>query len=144
MPQTPADPASTPASQGPAYRMAAMLIGIGIGHFAAPAPFDTIVPAELPGPARFYTYASGVAEVGIGAGLLVPRTRRAAALAAIALFLAVYPANINMVRLWWDKGWPARIAALARLPFQFPMIARAVRIRRAAPRARSAPAALPG
>lgn len=126
----------TPApkqSQGPAYRMAAMLIGIGVGHFAAPKPFDTIVPAELPGSPRFYTYASGVAEVGIGAMLLAPRTRRAGALAAIALFLAVYPANINMVRLWWDKGWPARIVALARLPFQFPMIVQAVKIRRNAP-----------
>lgn len=130
MPQTSAEP----ASQTPAYRMAAMLIGIGIGHFAAPKPFDTIVPPELPGSPRFYTYASGVAEVGVGAMLLAPRTRRAGALAAVALFLAVYPANINMVRMWWDKGWPARIAALARLPFQFPMIAQAIKIRRNAPR----------
>lgn len=121
------------ASQKPAYRMAAMLIGIGVGHFAAPKPFDTIVPAELPGSPRFYTYASGVAEVGVGAMLLAPRTRRAGALAAIALFLAVYPANINMVRLWWDKPLPMRIAALARLPLQFPMIIQAVRIRRNAP-----------
>lgn len=130
MPQTPAEP----ASQTPAYRMAAMLIGIGVGHFLAPKPFDTIVPAELPGSPRFYTHASGVAEVGIGAMLLVPRTRRLGALAAVALYLAVYPANINMVRLWWDKGWPARIVALARLPFQFPMIVNALRVRRNAPR----------
>jgi uncharacterized membrane protein len=113
--------------------MAAMLIGIGAGHFAAPKPFDTIVPAELPGSPRFYTYASGVAEVGIGAMLLAPRTRRTGALAAIVLFLAVYPANINMVRLWWDKGWPARIAALSRLPFQVPMVVQAIKIRRNAP-----------
>jgi uncharacterized membrane protein len=134
MPQTSAEP----VSQTPAYRMAAMLIGIGVGHFVAPKPFDTIVPAELPGNPRFYTYASGVAEVGVGAMLLAPRTRRAGALAAVALFLAVYPANINMVRMWWDKGWPARIAAMARLPFQFPMIARAIKIRRAAPQVRAA------
>ena len=134
MSQTPVE--ST--SQKPAYKMAAMLIGIGVGHFVAPKPFDTIVPAELPGSPRFYTYASGVAEVGVGALLLAPRTRRFGAAAAVALFLAVYPANINMVRLWWDKGWPARIAAMARLPFQFPMIARAIRIRRAAPPARAA------
>ena len=132
---TPADP----VSQRPAYRMAAMLIGIGIGHFAAPKPFDTIVPAELPGSPRFYTYASGVAEVGVGTMLLVPNTRRAGALAAVALFLAVFPANVNMVRLWWNKPgpqkWPMRIAALARLPFQVPMIVQALRIRRNAPRA---------
>ena len=133
MSQTPVEP----ASQTPAYKMAAMLIGIGVGHFLAPKPFDTIVPAELPGSPRFYTYASGVAEVGVGALLLAPRTRRFGAAAAVALFLAVYPANINMVRLWWDKGWPARIAAMARLPFQFPMIIRAIKIRRAAPPARA-------
>ena len=131
------------ASQRPAYRMAAMLIGIGVGHFVAPKPFDTIVPAELPGSARFYTLASGVAEVGVGAGLLLPRTRRASALAAVALFLAVFPANINMVRLWKNKPLPMRIAALARLPLQVPMIVAAFKVRKAAPLARSARAALP-
>lgn len=137
MPQTPPQTENQTASQVPAYRMAAMLIGIGVGHFLAPKPFNTIVPAELPGSPRFYTYASGVAEVGVGAMLLAPRTRRTGALAAMALFLAVYPANINMVRLWWNKPgaqkWPARIGALARLPLQVPMIATAVKIRRNAP-----------
>ena len=69
----------------------------------APKPFDSIVPAELPGSARFYTYASGVAELATAALLLAPRTRRLGALAAVALFIAVFPANVNMVRLWWDK-----------------------------------------
>jgi uncharacterized membrane protein len=100
----------------------------------APKPFDTIVPTELPGGPRFYTHASGVAEVATGALLLVPRTRRLGAAAAVALFLAVYPANINMVRLWWSKGWPARIAALGRLPLQAPMVLQAVKAYRNAPR----------
>ena len=129
---------STGASQRPAYKMATMLIGIGILHFAAPKPFDTIVPEELPGSPRFYTYASGVAEVGVGALLLAPRTRRLGATAAIALYLAVWPANWNMVRLWWGKPWPMRIAAIARLPFQIPMITSALKVRKAAPPARSA------
>ncbi|ETB53848.1 membrane protein, partial [Mycobacterium avium 10-5560] len=58
------------------------------------------------------------------------RTRRAAALAAAILFVGVFPGNLNMVRLWWDKPWPMRIAALARLPLQIPMITTALRIRR--------------
>jgi uncharacterized membrane protein len=124
----------TGASQLPAYRMGAMLIGMGITHLVAPKPFDHIVPAELPGDARFYTYASGVVEVGIGTMLVIPKTRRAGALAAIALFLAVFPANLNMVRLWRDKPLPMRIVAIARLPLQIPMITRALAIRRAAPR----------
>lgn len=113
-----------------AYRVAAMLLGIGTLHFVAPKPFDTIVPAELPGDARLYTYGSGVVEVAVGALLLPRRTRRFAALAAAALFIGVFPANVNMCRLWWSKPWPMRIAALARLPLQIPMITTALKIRR--------------
>jgi uncharacterized membrane protein len=118
------------ASQAPAYRIAALLLGVGTTHFLAPKPFDDIIPAELPGSPRFYTYASGVAEVLIGALLLPRRTRRAAALAAAGLFVAVFPGNVNMVRLWWDKPWPMRIAALVRLPLQIPMITEALKVSR--------------
>jgi len=118
------------ASQRGAYRIAALLLGVGTVHFLAPKPFDDIIPAELPGSPRFYTYASGAAEVVIGALLLVPRTRRNAALAAAALFLAVFPGNLNMVRLWWDKPWPMRVIALGRLPLQIPMITEALKVRR--------------
>ncbi|MGV0626466.1 DoxX family protein [Mycolicibacter minnesotensis] len=104
-----------------------MLLGVGVTHFAWPKPFDSIVPAELPGSQRFYTYASGVAEVGIGALLLVPRTRRPAGLAAALLFLAVYPGNLNSVRLFWAKPW-LRAATIARLPLQIPMITVALRV----------------
>jgi uncharacterized membrane protein len=116
------------ASAKPAHRMGAMMLGMGVLHFAAPKPFDAIVPAELPGSQRFYTYASGVAELGTGALLLAPRTRRIGALAAVALFIAVFPANVNQVRLWKDKPLPIRIGAIARLPLQMPMIAIALKI----------------
>ena len=86
-----------------AYRLAALLLGVGTLHFVTPKSFDDIVPTELPGSQRFYTYASGVAELTTGALLLARRTRRMGALAAIAVFLGVYPANFNMVRLWKDK-----------------------------------------
>jgi uncharacterized membrane protein len=118
------------ASQAPAYRIAALLISVGTTHFLAPKSFDAVVPAELPGNPRLYTYASGAAEVTTGALLLARRTRRVAALAAAVLFIAVFPANINMVRLWWDKPWPMRVAALARLPLQIPMIREALKARR--------------
>ncbi|WP_197374109.1 DoxX family protein [Mycolicibacterium baixiangningiae] len=113
-----------------ATRMAAMLAGIGTLHFIAPKPFDGIIPAELPGSPRFYTYASGVLELGVAAALAAPRTRKAGALAAIVLYVAVFPGNVNMVRLWWDKPWPMRIVALARLPLQVPMITQALKIYR--------------
>lgn len=99
-------------------------------HFVAPKPFDSIIPAELPGSPRFYTYASGVAELGVAAALVAPQTRKLGAAAAVALFLAVWPGNINMVRLWWDKPLPMRAIAIARLPLQVPMVVEAVKIYR--------------
>ncbi|HEX4394350.1 MAG TPA: hypothetical protein VH084_22845 [Mycobacterium sp.] len=120
------------ASQTLAYRLAALLLGVGTLHFVAPKPFDGIIPVELPGSPRFYTYASGVAEVGIGTALLVRSTRRLAALAAAALFVAVFPGNVNMCRLWWGKPWPMRIVSLARLPLQIPMVTAALKVARSA------------
>ncbi|WP_084031268.1 hypothetical protein BB736_009835 [Mycobacterium avium subsp. hominissuis] len=122
--------AARDATELAAYRVAAMLLGVGTLHFLAPKPFDSIIPAELPGSPGLYTYGSGVAELTVGALLVPRRTRRVAALAAAILFIGVFPGNLNMVRLWWDKPWPMRIAALARLPLQIPMITTALRIRR--------------
>jgi len=115
-----------------ALRLGVMLLGVGATHFLAPKPFDTIVPAELPGSPRFYTYASGVAELATGALLLAPPTRRPAGLAAALLIASVFPANVNMVRLWWDRPWPWRIAAIARLPLQIPMVTQALKVWRSA------------
>lgn len=117
-----------------AHLMGAGLVGMGILHFVAPKPFDDIIPAELPGSARFYTYASGVGEVATGALLLVPKTRRLGALAAIALYISVFPGNLNMCRLWKDKPLLMRIGAIARLPLQIPMITEAFKIYRTTPR----------
>lgn len=103
---------------------------MGVAHFVLPKPFDAIVPAELPGKARAYTQASGLAEIVTGALMLWPRSRRGAGLGAAALFLAVFPANVNCVRLFWAKPW-LRAAMIARLPLQIPMIAVALRVWRA-------------
>ena len=108
--------------------MGAGLIGMGLLHFAAPKGFDAIIPPELPVPPRTLTYASGVAALLIGAGLVQPRTQRLSALAAAGLFVAVFPANLHTVRVVADKPLPTRLVALARLPLQVPMIVGAWRI----------------
>jgi uncharacterized membrane protein len=118
------------AKPTPAYRLAALLLGSGVAHFAMPKPYDTIVPAELPGSQRFYTYASGVAELAAGALLLSPRTRKLGALSAIAVFVGVFPANLNLVRLWKQKPLFMRLGAIARLPLQVPMITEALKVYR--------------
>lgn len=107
-----------------------LLGGSGAVHLARPAVFDPIVPRSLPGPARAYTYASGVAELGIAGMLAVPRTRRFAGVAAAALFVAVFPANIRMAGLWSERGRAGRAITLGRLPLQAVLIAQAVHVAR--------------
>ena len=102
----------------------------GVMHFVNPGFFDAIVPPWLPPDQRFWTYASGVAEVLIGPLVLLPRTRRIGALAAIALFIAVYPANIYMAWDWRGRSARERFVAHARLPFQFLFVWMAWRIAR--------------
>lgn len=103
----------------------------GVMHFANPKFFDAIVPPALPPNQRFWTYASGVAELVVGPMLLVSRWRRIAAVAAIALFLAVYPANLYMAWDWRDRSLGERLIAYARLPLQFVLIGLAWRVLRA-------------
>jgi uncharacterized membrane protein len=121
-------PGSTADGSRQAYLMGAGLIAMGILHFVTPKGFDSIIPDEIPLPKRAITYGSGVAELAIGAGLLAPRTRKLSALAAVALFVAVYPANLNTVRVVKDKSLATRLVAIARLPMQVPMITTAWRV----------------
>jgi uncharacterized membrane protein len=73
---------------------------------------------------REFVYLSGVFEVLFGLGLLWRKTRGAAGLGLIALFLAVLPANINMaVHDIQPAGFHIPAFALwARLPFQLVLI----------------------
>jgi uncharacterized membrane protein len=125
-------PASDPTSRI-AVIMGAAVTAAGITHFAAPEFFDEIVPPWLPPSPRFWTYASGVAEVIIGPALIWRRTRRRAALAAVALFIAVYPANLYMAWDWRDRELSERIVSWIRLPFQFVFIWLAVVVVRGTP-----------
>ncbi|WP_033214962.1 DoxX family protein [Kitasatospora phosalacinea] len=118
------------ASDRSARLLGGLLLTAGIAHFAAPKPFDAIVPRSLPGSPRTWTRVSGVAELAVGAAVLHPRSRRTGGLAAVGLFAAVFPANVKMAYDWRHRPAPQRAAALARLPLQAPLIAWAVRVAR--------------
>ncbi len=75
--------------------LAISIITVGITHFANPAPFVKIMPPQLPYPLEL-VYISGFFEVLGGVGLLIPWVSVAAAWGLVALFIAVFPANINM------------------------------------------------
>jgi uncharacterized membrane protein len=111
----------------PALRMvlALLMIAVGVTHFANPAPFVRIVPSPLPAPLAL-VYISGFFEVLGGAGLLVPLVRRQAACGLIALYVAVFPANLNMAlsHISLEVGHPIPTLLLwLRLPLQAVLIA---------------------
>ena len=79
----------------PHVRLGAFFLFAGTMHFLKPRPYVAIVPDALPRK-REIVFASGVAELAGGAGVLVPRTRRLAGWWLIATLLAIFPANVNM------------------------------------------------
>jgi uncharacterized membrane protein len=120
-------------SQAAAIRLAVLLGGAGVLHFVTPNFFDMQVPRQLPGSARTYTQASGVAELAVAAALAVPRTRKIGGGLAAVLFVAVFPANIDLARrvVTDDKSSPlVKAALLARLPLQIPLVTEALKARR--------------
>ena len=100
------------------------MIAAGAMHFIAPKAYIRIVPRWLPRP-DLIVVVSGICEVLGGAGLLVPLTRRCAAWGLVALFVAIFPANVNMAVNhigFGRKPWPAWVL-WGRLPLQAVLVA---------------------
>ena len=70
-------------------------IWIGCDHFIRPEIFDLIVPNYLWFP-RFWTIASGVFEILLGIGIMLPPCRRSTARFLTVFLVCVYLANLNM------------------------------------------------
>ena len=106
------------------WLLTVFMVGAGINHFINPAPYIGMVPAALPRP-ELLVQISGVAEILGGLGLILPQTRRLTAWCLIALFVAVFPANLNMALNHLPLGTtPVPTWALwARLPLQLVLIA---------------------
>ena len=71
------------------------LVVSGIVHLARPAVFIPLLPPPLP-QASWFIVVTGLPELLGAAGLLLPRTRRAAALALAAYMVVIFPANVHV------------------------------------------------
>jgi uncharacterized membrane protein len=90
----------------------------GVMHFVIPDTYESIVPRSLPR-RRELVYASGVAEIAGGVGVMNPRTRRLASWWSVATLVAVFPANVNMALNADRYEVPGGAVALwLRLPVQ--------------------------
>jgi uncharacterized membrane protein len=103
---------------GPVFVIAGAL------HFVMPRVYRRIMPPYVPAPMAM-VYASGVAEIAGGVGLMVPARRRIAGWWLIATLIAVFPANLHMALHPDDyREIPGGAPALwARLPLQAVFIA---------------------
>jgi uncharacterized membrane protein len=110
------------------YLLAGVLAGAAATHFTHPRFYDRMVPRVLPGPPRAYTWGSGLAELAVAGTLVSPRTRRRGGLVAAALFVGVFPANVQMALD--ATGSRDRFLTYARLPLQVPLVAWAWRVSR--------------
>jgi uncharacterized membrane protein len=75
--------------------LAICIIVVGVMHFVVSDSFVKIVPDYLPYHLGL-VYVSGFFEILGGIGILVPPVSQAAAWGLLILFIAVFPANINM------------------------------------------------
>jgi len=80
-----------------AWLLAVLLLVIGVAHLVTPGRVEPLVPEWWPAK-RLTVYASGVAEVVIGIGLLVPATRPWAAGVAVLMFLAYTLVHLDDLR----------------------------------------------
>ena len=100
-----------------------MYVNVGVQHFTDTAWFEPIVPAVLGDP-TIWVLITGVIEIAIGIGLIIPQTRWYAGLTSAAFLVAVYWANLNM----WVNDLPiggqsyANIWHVLRLIAQIGMI----------------------
>lgn len=95
--------------------------GAGVNHFINPGFYVMIMPPWLPWHKEL-VFISGIAEILCALILLFPVSRRFGAWGIIALLIAVFPANIQMLLDYKKDNNPLLWIAVLRLPIQLLLI----------------------
>ncbi len=117
-------------SDGWALALSAVLAGAGAVHLVAPSLYDNVVPHALPGSRTGWTVASGIAEFACAVLVSNRSTRRTGATLTAVLFVAIFPANVQMAADWRHRPGVDPLIAYARLPLQALLVAWALHVRR--------------
>ena len=99
-----------------------LFIAAGANHFRDPKFYVAIMPPYLPWH-HALVMVSGVAEILLGVGLLIPKTSVYSAWGLILLLIAVFPANIHMAIHPDLFSQIPSVALWLRLPLQAVLIA---------------------
>ena len=103
------------------YIMALAYVVAGITHFVNPMMYKKIMPPWLP-----YHFAlifiSGVCEIVFGLMLIPESTRHLGAWLIVAMLVAIFPANIQMMINFRNKHNSYLWLAIVRLPLQILLI----------------------
>ena len=103
--------------------LAVMLCFTAAAHFnSMRADLIRMMPPSVPSPEFMVTF-TGVCEILGAAGLLIPQTRRVAAVALVLFLIAVLPANIHAARTGVTLGGAAATPLLPRIAIQLLFIA---------------------
>ena len=124
-----------------AAAMASLLTVSAVNHFRNPNFYNAVVPRSISTDTdgvlglltrRQWTHLSGGLEFAAAAGLLLPATRRAAATATAAMYVAFIAGHLSALqRAFGPRGSDRQKAIhLARLPLQLPLIRWAWSLRR--------------
>lgn len=99
------------------YVFAMLLLVAGILHFMQPKFLIKIVPKYLPYP-KLLVLWSGIAEIVCAILLVIPQNQNLGAYLTIALLIAVFPANVEMSRIYYLKKKKGFWLTVLRLPLQ--------------------------
>jgi len=77
------------------WSMGVFYVFAGIMHFVATDFYMPMMPPYLPLHLELI-YLSGIAEIALGVGVMLPAYRKVAAWGIIALLIAVFPANLHI------------------------------------------------
>lgn len=103
------------------YVMVVLYVAAGVNHFINPSIYKAIMPPWLPAHELLISI-SGICEIVFAILLLFTATKRAGAWCIIALLIAVFPANVQMMLNYMKENNPGLLIAILRLPLQIVLI----------------------
>lgn len=103
------------------YLMSILYILAGFNHFRNPKMYIRIIPSYFQNP-NLINKLSGIAEIVLGIGLLIPITSKFSAWGIIALLIAIFPSNLYMLQNEKASFGLPKWLLILRLPLQLILI----------------------